>query len=180
MLAQLCASLARASDSNSIRTSCWAIERQFLQLREDGFTALAVIDLDHFKAINDGYGHSTGDDVLKAVAVALKSGPNVRACRLGGEEFILLLRGLDVDAQAEFRRQAIPATVANAVPGLAGLVTASMGITAISNDEAFTAVYERADKLLYEAKSAGRNRTRSATGPTHCSKSAQIDQVMIA
>ncbi|WP_313293252.1 GGDEF domain-containing protein, partial [Rhizobium rhizoryzae] len=144
-----------------------AIERQFEQLREVGFTALAVIDLDHFKAINDGYGHSTGDEVLKAVAVALKAGSNVRAYRLGGEEFILLLRGRDVDAQAEFRRQAIPATVANAVPDLAGPVTASMGITAISGVDAFTTVYERADKHLYEAKIAGRNRTRSELGPTH-------------
>lgn len=157
-----------------------AIERQFEELRAEGFSALAVIDLDHFKAINDGYGHSTGDDVLKSVAVALKAGPNVRACRLGGEEFILLLRGQDADAQAEFRRQAIPAIVANAVQGLAGPVTASMGITPISNDVTFTTVYERADKLLYEAKSAGRNRTRSSIRPTHSSKSAQIDQVMIA
>jgi diguanylate cyclase (GGDEF)-like protein len=157
-----------------------AIERQFEELRAEGFNALAVIDLDHFKAINDGYGHSTGDDVLKAVAVALKAGPHVRACRLGGEEFILLLRGQDVDAQAEFRRQAIPATVAKTVPGLAGPVTASMGITPISDDDAFTTLYERADKLLYEAKSAGRNRTRSSIGPTHSSKAAQIDQVMIA
>ncbi len=157
-----------------------AIERQFEHLREVGFTALAVIDLDHFKAINDGYGHSTGDEVLKAVAVALKAGSNVRAYRLGGEEFILLLRGQDVDAQAEFRRQAIPATVANAVPGLAGPLTASMGITAISSVDAFTTVYERADKHLYEAKSAGRNRTHSELGPTHSSVTAQIDQVMIA
>ena len=157
-----------------------AIERQFEQLREEGFTALAVIDLDHFKAINDGYGHNTGDEVLKAVAVALKAGANVRACRLGGEEFLLLFRGQDVDAQAEFRRQAIPATVANAVPGLAGPVTASMGITPISDDDAFTTLYERADKLLYEAKSAGRNRTRSAIGPTQSSKAVQIDQAMIA
>lgn len=157
-----------------------AIERQFEELRAEGFSALAVIDIDHFKAINDGYGHSTGDDVLKAVAAALKAGPHVRACRLGGEEFILLVRGQDVDAQAEFRRQAIPATVANTVPGLAGPVTASMGITPISDDDAFTTLYERADKLLYEAKSAGRNRTRSSIGPTHSSKAAQIDQVMIA
>ncbi|MDM7979046.1 MAG: diguanylate cyclase [Rhizobium sp.] len=85
-----------------------------------------------------------------------------------------------MDAQAEFSRQAIPATVANAVPGLAGPVTTSMGITPISNDDALTTLYERADKLLYEAKSAGRNRTRSAIGPTHSSKSAQIDRVMIA
>lgn len=146
-----------------------AIEQQFKRLLEESFTALAVIDLDHFKAINDGYGHSVGDEVLKAVAVALKASPNVRAYRLGGEEFLLLLRGHDVDAQAEFRRQAIPATVANAVPGLAGLVTASMGITLISGDEGFTKLYERADKLLYEAKSAGRNTTHSTIPVTQSS-----------
>ncbi|WP_245279528.1 sensor domain-containing diguanylate cyclase [Rhizobium leguminosarum] len=157
-----------------------AIELQFERLLKESFTALAVIDLDHFKAINDGYGHSVGDEVLKAVAVALKAGPNVRAYRLGGEEFLLLLRGHDVDAQAEFRRQAIPATVANAVPGLARLVTASKGITPISGDESFTSLYERADKLLYEAKSAGRNTTRSTTQATQSSNSIPIDQAIVA
>jgi diguanylate cyclase (GGDEF)-like protein len=157
-----------------------AIERQFERLLEESFTALAVIDLDHFKAINDGYGHSVGDEVLKAVAVALKAGPNVRAYRLGGEEFLLLLRGHDVDVQAEFRRQAIPATVANAVPGLAGLVTASMGITPISGDESFTTLYERADKLLYEAKSAGRNTTHSTIPAAQSSNSTPIDQAIVA
>eukprot|EP00913_Durusdinium_trenchii_P026922 g25257.t1 len=157
-----------------------AIERQFEQLRAAGFTALAVIDLDHFKAINDGYGHGAGDEVLRAVAVALKAGPDVRAYRLGGEEFLLLLRGHDGDALAEFRRQAIPATVANMVPGLAGLVTASMGITPISSDEGFDRLYERADKLLYDAKSAGRNRTRSAMGATQSLKVVQTDHARIA
>lgn len=152
-----------------------AIERQFEGVLEESFTALAVIDLDHFKAINDGYGHSVGDEVLKAVAVALKAGPNVRAYRLGGEEFLLLLRGHDVDAQAEFRRQAIPATVANAVPGLSGHVTASMGITPISGDEGFMTLYERADKLLYEAKSAGRNTTQSTIRVTQSFNSIPID-----
>ncbi|SIQ47999.1 diguanylate cyclase (GGDEF) domain-containing protein [Rhizobium sp. RU33A] len=137
-----------------------AIERHFEQLRAERFTALAVIDVDHFKAINDGYGHGVGDEVLKAVAAALKAGPDVRAYRLGGEEFLLVLRGHDVDGEAELRRQAIPTTVASAVPALARAVTASMGITLISGDEGFPALYERADKLLYEAKRAGRNRTR--------------------
>ncbi|MFN7093147.1 MAG: diguanylate cyclase [Allorhizobium sp.] len=143
-----------------------AIERQFEQLRADRFTALAVVDLDHFKAINDGYGHHIGDEVLKAVAVALEAGPDVRAYRLGGEEFLLMLRGHDVEKEAERRREAIPTTVAGAVPVVQGLVTATMGITFISGGESFPRLYERADKLLYEAKSAGRNRTRGATGET--------------
>ncbi len=139
-----------------------AIELRFEQLRAEGFTTLAIIDLDHFKAINDVNGHSTGDEVLKAVANALQPGPSVRAYRLGGEEFVLLLRGEDAGTQAELRRQAIPAIVAHTVSGLERPVTASMGIADLLSDEDFAALYERADKLLYEAKSAGRNRTRSA------------------
>ncbi|OOL15705.1 diguanylate cyclase [Ochrobactrum sp. P6BS-III] len=138
-----------------------AIERQFVQLRAEGFTALAVIDIDHFKAVNDVNGHGVGDEVLKAVASALQAGPTVRAYRLGGEEFVLLLRGADADIQAELRRQAIPAIVARTVTGLERPVTASMGLTDLMGNEGFATLYERADKLLYEAKSAGRNRTRS-------------------
>src|SRR5690606_19851649 len=65
-----------------------AIEQQFERLRTEGFTTLAVIDLDHFKTINDANGHAVGDAVLKAVAEALQAGPNIRAYRLGGEEFV--------------------------------------------------------------------------------------------
>ena len=142
-----------------------AIEGQFRQLRAEGFATLAIIDLDHFKAINDTSGHAVGDAVLKAVADALQVSPNVRAYRLGGEEFMLFLRGDNGDIEAERRRQAIPAIVANTVPGLARPVTASMGLTDCHGDEGFANIYERADKLLYEAKSAGRNRTRSAMRP---------------
>lgn len=156
-----------------------AIEQQFERLLEESFTALAVIDLDHFKAINDRYGHTVGDEVLRAVAVALKAGSNLRAYRLGGEEFLLLLRGHDVVVQAEFCRQAIPTTVANAVPGLSGPVTASMGITAISDDESFTTLYERADKLLYEAKSAGRNTTHSTIPAAQSPNATLIDQAIV-
>ncbi|MDQ0138351.1 diguanylate cyclase (GGDEF)-like protein [Neorhizobium galegae] len=138
-----------------------ALERQFEQLRTEDFSALAVLDLDHFKAINDLNGHSAGDQVLRAVATSLQPGPNVHAYRLGGEEFVLLLRGDDADIQAELRRQAISVTVANAVAGLSRPVTASMGISDIGGGEDFSTLYDRADKLLYEAKSAGRNRTRS-------------------
>jgi diguanylate cyclase (GGDEF)-like protein len=157
-----------------------AIELQFEQLRTEGFLALAVIDIDHFKAINDVSGHSVGDEVLKAVANALQPGTSVRAYRLGGEEFVLLLRGDDADTQAELRRQAIPAIVARTVPGLKRPVTASMGVTCIVGDEDFTTLYERADKLLYEAKSAGRNRTRGAVNRTPALISCPEDRAKIA
>ena len=157
-----------------------AIEQQFERLRSEGFATLAVIDLDNFKAINDVNGHAVGDDVLKAVANALQPGPSVRAYRLGGEEFVLLLRGDDADIQAELRRQAIPAIVANTVTGLNRPVTASMGVAKLRDDEGFAKPYERADKLLYEAKSAGRNRTRSAIKSTPAPEIFPNERAMVA
>jgi diguanylate cyclase (GGDEF)-like protein len=157
-----------------------AIERQFEQLRTEGFATLAILDIDHFKAINDIHGHTVGDAVLKAVANALQAAPSVRAYRLGGEEFVLLLRGGDADIQAELRRQAIPAIVANTISGLERPVTASMGVTDLFEDEGFAKPYERADKLLYEAKSEGRNRTRRAIKATPTPEVFPSDQAMIA
>ena len=141
-----------------------AIEQNFDKFRAEGYGTLAVLDLDHFKAINDVHGHVVGDAVLKAVAEALKADPQVHAFRLGGEEFVLLVRGEDAQAQAERRRQAIPAVVANTVPGLGRPVTASMGMAdALPNAHLeFAELYERADRLLYNAKLAGRNRTKTA------------------
>ncbi|PTM98463.1 sensor domain-containing diguanylate cyclase [Mycoplana dimorpha] len=140
-----------------------AIQQNFDRFRAEGYHTIAVLDLDHFKTVNDVHGHVVGDAVLKASAKALQADPQVHAFRLGGEEFVLLLRGKDAQARAERRRQAIPAVVANAVPGLGRPVTASMGLTNSSPhaDEPFEELYERADKLLYSAKLAGRNRTRS-------------------
>ena len=142
-----------------------AIEQNFERFRAEGYRTLAVLDLDHFKAINDVHGHVVGDAVLKAVAEALQADPQVHAFRLGGEEFVLLVRGEDAQLHAERRRQAIPAVVANAVPGLGRPVTASMGMTDASPnaDAAFAELYEQADRLLYNAKLAGRNRTQTAS-----------------
>lgn len=142
-----------------------AIEREFEALRAQGFALLAVIDLDRFKSVNDVHGHSVGDAVLKAVAEALQQNDSdCRAYRLGGEEFMLLLRGEDAALEAERRRQAIPRCVANGVPDLDRLVTASMGMTHFTRQECFATTYERADMLLYEAKNMGRNCTRSSMG----------------
>lgn len=140
-----------------------AIEPDFLELRQAGYCALAVLDLDYFKGINDAYGHATGDRVLRIVADALAPDGDVLVVRMGGEEFALLLRGTDIARRAEQRRQAIPVRVSMAEPGLDRLVTASMGLIEFPHptkgEASFAVMYEAADRLLYEAKGAGRNRT---------------------
>lgn len=140
-----------------------AIDQNFDSYRAEGYQTLALLDLDHFKAINDAHGHAAGDAVLKAVGEVLQADPLVQAFRLGGEEFVLLIRGEDAQLRAERRRQAIPTAIANAVPGLGCLVTASMGISdAPPNDHVeFPELYKQADLLLYDAKLSGRNCTKS-------------------
>jgi len=143
-----------------------AIETRFHEFRANGYDTLAVLDLDHFKSVNDQFGHGVGDAVLKATAEALEPDAQAQAFRLGGEEFVLLLRGDDGPAQAERRRQAIPSRVAAAVPALTRPVTASMGVIrlarATDRDTPFQACFDRADKLLYAAKGSGRNRSSFA------------------
>jgi diguanylate cyclase (GGDEF)-like protein len=141
-----------------------AVEERFAQLRAQGFDTFALIDLDKFKDINDRFGHQTGDCALIAAAEALRGSDDrdTIALRLGGEEFVLLLRGTGALRRAEAVRQAIPIRIAQAVTGLDRPVTASMGVVELPRSATgmmgFNAIYARADALLYEAKSAGRNR----------------------
>lgn len=139
------------------------LEDRFEALRAEGFTTLAVLDLDHFKLVNDVHGHAVGDEVLKSVAAALDPADDTLVFRLGGEEFLMLLRGRDSMRRAEARRQAIPARVAKEIGRLGHLQTASMGMIevppAAMPDASLIELYARADKLLYEAKQGGRNRT---------------------
>jgi diguanylate cyclase (GGDEF)-like protein len=139
-----------------------SIESRFMALRSDGFSTLALIDLDHFKSVNDRFGHTVGDHVLQAVAASLPEDRDVLAMRMGGEEFMLLLRGKDAAQRAERVRQAITTRIARDIPGLDRPVTASMGVVeipaAVMPDATFASIYARADGLLYQAKRAGRNR----------------------
>jgi len=142
-----------------------AIERRFAALHRDGYETFAVLDLDRFKEVNDRFGHGVGDDVLCACARAFSVAPDLLATRMGGEEFLLLLRGEDALVRAEELRRELSARIAREVAGLDRFVTASMGIVQIPHavipDADFAAVYDRADQLLYAAKSAGRNRSMS-------------------
>lgn len=143
-----------------------AIDNRFEALRAQGYDTLALIDLDHFKAINDVSGHSVGDHVLEITARVLASDPDNIAVRLGGEEFLILLRGTDAASRAEKLRRMLSVRVAREVDGLEQIVTASMGLLTLPastlHTMSFSSSYSRADLLLYEAKRDGRNRTKAA------------------
>ena len=133
-----------------------AIEESF---NDEPPVAIALVDLDHFKAINDHHGHDVGDRVIFAAGVALGSG-SALAARVGGEEFALLFRGAPaaVAIEAERLRQRIGAYVKQMVPLLERPVTASMGLVHIGRDTSFGAAMKSADINLYAAKESGRNR----------------------
>lgn len=141
-----------------------AIEARFDELLVQGFHTFALVDLDRFKAINDLHGHQVGDAALIACASAIRAAGDRDsiAVRLGGEEFVVLLRGPRPLERAEAMRQAIPMRIAKEVPGLDLPVTASMGVVVVNEANrhkmAFAEFYARADALMYEAKASGRNR----------------------
>jgi diguanylate cyclase (GGDEF)-like protein len=141
-----------------------AIEARFDELLAQGFDTFALVDLDRFKAINDLHGHQVGDAALIACAGAIRAtgDRDAVAVRLGGEEFVVLLRGQRTLERAEALRQAIPMRIAKEVPGLELPVTASMGVVMLDDaghhKMAFAEFYARADALMYEAKASGRNR----------------------
>jgi diguanylate cyclase (GGDEF)-like protein/PAS domain S-box-containing protein len=147
-----------------------ALAREFATWERDGtrFSVL-LVDCDHFKAVNDRYGHSVGDQVLVAVVQACRLA--VRAVdpivRMGGEEFLVLLAGSALDEAvvvAERLRGAIAAMTVR--PDLADLrVTVSVGASACtSGDTCVTDVVKRADLGLYQAKRNGRNQVYSLSG----------------
>jgi diguanylate cyclase (GGDEF)-like protein len=135
--------------------------------REDGTVALVMVDIDHFKGINDSYGHPFGDHVLVAVAKALRAAVRGHdtVARLGGEEFALLLPGTDGEGAYEVaeRARALIATID--LPE--GHLASSAGV-AITGGEGASAsdLMEAADRALYEAKRRGRDRTALERAPT--------------
>jgi len=128
--------------------------------------SLILLDVDHFKAFNDRFGHQFGDQVLRLIAQVLKGGLRTYdlAARFGGEELVAVLPGADVDvarAVAERIRQAIAKRqiTRRSTGELLSGVTVSMGVARFVPGEPLTTLLERCDRALYAAKSAGRNRT---------------------
>ena len=120
---------------------------------------VAIVDIDHFKLINDRHGHAGGDAVLVAFAELLRS--SVRKVdgvyRFGGEEFLLLLPGADV-AGLETLTETLRVKIAQSRQGPDGNLTASLGAAALAAGESAQSWLSRADTELYRAKGLGRNR----------------------
>ena len=130
--------------------------------------SLIVLDIDHFKRVNDSFGHPVGDRVIVGVVDCLQAvvGPRAHVGRVGGEEFTVVLAGLDGEAavaQAEAMRRAIEAHDFGLPDG--STVSASFGVSWTPRGGNFDDAYRFADEALYSAKRGGRNRVARAGDP---------------
>lgn len=127
----------------------------------DGPVSLALLDVDHFKAVNDRHGHTVGDQVLVAVVDRLRAAtpPGGSLARVGGEEFALLLRHCD-HARAEAVVSAALNSLRSAPLPVVGTVTASAGVAELRPGMDDDTLYRLADRRLYEAKEGGRDQVR--------------------
>ena len=123
---------------------------------------LGVIDIDHFKSINDRFGHLIGDEVLLLLSRLMRSSFrfNDLLYRFGGEEFVVLMRCEDEPDAAHAFERFRHNTAQYAFPQV-GRITVSIGFTQIRGGDSPAAAFERADKAVYHAKGAGRNQLQS-------------------
>ncbi|MCW5612322.1 MAG: diguanylate cyclase [Rubrivivax sp.] len=146
--------------------SAFAAERARAEREPAATLAVALIDIDNFKKLNDSLGHAAGDQALKALAAAVRERlrPVDHLARFGGEEFVVLLPGTPLaDAQQALTRLQRGLTEALFLhEGREVFVTFSAGVTAWRPGEALAVALERADEALYEAKRTGKNRTCTA------------------
>ena len=122
-----------------------------------------VLDIDDFKAVNDNSGHMEGDALLRKVGSVLRSSFRESDVigRVGGDEFVLLLKEVDMDVVLSKLNQVRAQISATTVPGLGHAPTLSVGVYATcSDDRTYRDVFTRADEALYQAKRAGKNRVQ--------------------
>ncbi len=130
--------------------------------RQSQAMAMLMMDLDHFKRVNDQYGHAVGDIVLRQFAQLLRAaiGPGDFAARYGGEEFVAVLVDTSKEkaiALAERLRQQVEETPVTAHDGTVVRFTTSIGVATLHSGEPFDSAARRADDRLYEAKKTSRN-----------------------
>jgi diguanylate cyclase (GGDEF)-like protein len=143
---------------------CLEQELQRIQRYGDKFSVI-MTDLDFFKRINDKYGHNTGDTVLVKFTKVLND--NVRAsdfvARYGGEEFVILLPDTDQEGATELAERIRLDVVQHRFPDVQESVTASFGVTTVTDAHNSVEVLKKADEALYSSKKQGRNRTTFMT-----------------
>ena len=140
-----------------------ALEREVQRASRYGRPlSVIVFDLDHFKAVNDRYGHAAGDLVLRSVARAAARAvrDTDRVIRWGGEEFLVLCTETG-QGEASRLAERLRRRIERVHLGRRRVVTASFGVATFAAGEDAAALSERADKALYRAKNAGRNRVVS-------------------
>ncbi len=144
-----------------------AVERVIDKLMKSDLTfSTFIVDVDHFKSVNDTFGHDAGDMVLSAVAREIQK--NLRAddvgCRWGGEEFVVILPNTGIEAAHKIAER-----LRSCIEGLQlkidRKITASFGVARHSHNETFKDTLERADQALYTAKHTGRNKVLVAKDP---------------
>ncbi|MBN2332732.1 MAG: diguanylate cyclase [Deltaproteobacteria bacterium] len=143
------------------------IKQEFASFkRYDSKTSLIMLDIDHFKIVNDTYGHRTGDGVLRVVAGILKK--EIRdidvLARYGGEEFIIVLPHTTLQPAVEVaeRLRMRVSESRFAYKGERFSITASFGVAELQEDDTLDAYLRRVDAALYEAKDAGRNQVKAS------------------
>ena len=148
------------------------LEQEFRRAKRSGNNAsLVMFDIDHFKQVNDTYGHQTGDEVIRSIAAQLQSLQRETdiSGRYGGEEFSVILPDTDAD-QASVMAERLRTSIASTEirhEGQVLQVTISLGISQISPQmQDYKQWLEQSDQALYHAKRSGRNRTSVARGET--------------
>ncbi|GLZ01483.1 bifunctional diguanylate cyclase/phosphodiesterase [Actinoplanes sp. NBRC 103695] len=154
-------------------------DRMFRDRPEEGMLALLLIDLNHFKEVNDTLGHSAGDQVLREVAIRLESAarPDDLVARLGGDEFAVLLTGLPSPAIAKHRAETLLAALEQTieVDGMRLTVEACGGIALAPGSGGVTELLRRADVAMYQAKRSGRRTVDYA----HSRDTADVGRLML-
>ncbi|MEQ8234069.1 MAG: GGDEF domain-containing protein [Gammaproteobacteria bacterium] len=157
-----------------------ALNQRFMHMQAAAHAAqhwlwLAVLDLDHFKRINDGHGHLIGDEVLLHTARLMESVFRFTdgLFRFGGEEFVVLMVSDEPGAHCALER--FRATVARHAFPRVGTVTLSTGFTRVEPGMLPPAAIDIADQALYEAKRAGRNRVVRGTGSAGCTLTGEVE-----
>ncbi|TGQ74739.1 GGDEF domain-containing protein [Mesorhizobium sp. M00.F.Ca.ET.186.01.1.1] len=145
--------------------------------------AMVIADLDHFKRINDSFGHASGDRVIEAFAGLLRKATGHHVVgRVGGEEFAVILTGANLAAArlfAEGTRHAFGALPIDGLP-VNSRCTSSFGIAELHAGEGFSDLMRRADEALYLAKNAGRDCVRVSAGPADGLAAASVGQLRIS
>lgn len=139
-----------------------ALEKAFMQSRGSMLPmSIAMVDVDHFKGINDTYGHSTGDVVLKTVARSLIATlrANDSVVRWGGEEFLLIFSDCQLEKAIPLAQRCC-SELEGIEHGKAGRVTVSIGVGQLQFGESMAQLIERVDQALYQAKRSGRNQVQ--------------------